>query len=178
MRSCKRILAPFVGVLVGLCPRGAVAEPDKPKEERADDYLEHAILVGVGGAVELELADRSLHPGTNLMVEWDAIENWLELEVSASVLTADRGVAVPIDVIIKKPFRVTRTFEIMIGVGPEVVQVTGIKNGTYVGGQAALDLMFWPYRRFGLWVEPTYDLVFYAGISHGIGCTGGLMVGW
>jgi hypothetical protein len=94
------------------------------------------------------------------MVEWDAIENWLEFEVSVSVLTADKGVAVPLDLIVKKPFRITRWFEFMVGIGAEIVPVTGANKGTYFGGQMALDFMFWPSHRFGLWVQPSYDLIF------------------
>ena len=61
----------------------------------AEGNIEHTIIVGVGAAAELELGDGSVHPGANVMVEWDAIEDWLELEVGISVLAADRGVEVP-----------------------------------------------------------------------------------
>lgn len=68
----------------------------------------------------------------------------------------------------------------MIGVGPEVVRVTGgADRGTYFGGEFALDFMFWPWgRRVGLWVEPEYDLVFHNGASSGIGTTGGVLFCW
>jgi hypothetical protein len=113
------------------------------------------------------------------MVEWDAIENWLELELGASVLTASGGVSVPVDLLVKKPFKLARWAELMIGIGPEVVQTTGIGKGTYFGGEAALDFMFWPWDpRAGLWVEPEYDLVFHDGASSGLGATGGVLFGW
>ncbi len=113
------------------------------------------------------------------MVEWDAIENWLEFEVGASILSADGGVEVPIDLLVKKPFRLSRWAELMVGVGPEVVQVTGTNRGTYLGGEVALDFMFWRWgRRVGLWVAPEYDLVFHGGPSGGIGGTGGVLFGW
>jgi hypothetical protein len=80
--------------------------------------VDHTIIVGVGGATELELADRSLHPGANLMVEWDAIENWLELEIGASVLSANRGVEAPIDLLIKKPFKLAPWAEFMFALAP------------------------------------------------------------
>jgi hypothetical protein len=147
--------------------------------DEKDDNTEHTIIVGVGGATELELGDGSLHPGANIMVEWDAIENWLELEVGASMLAADHGVEVPIDLLVKKPFKLTRWAEFMVGVGPEVVQVTGPNKGTYFGGEAALDFMFWPWgRRVGLWVEPEYDAIIHGGVSSGVGATGGVLIGW
>jgi len=169
----------FMGVLTALFPYAAFAQGGAGPEQRSDDALDHAIIVGVGGAEELELGDGSLHLGANLIVEWDAIENWLELEVGASVLAASHGIEVPVDLLVKKPFKLTRWAELMIGVGPEVVQVTGANKGTYFGGEVALDFMFWPWgRHVGLWFEPEYDLVFHNGASSGVGSTGGVLFGW
>lgn len=155
------------------------AEEAAQGDDEKNEGVEHTIIVGVGGAAELDLGDRSLHPGANLMVEWDAIENWLELEVGASVISADRGVEVPIDLLVKKPFTLARWAEFMVGIGPEVVQVTGTNKGTYFGGEVALDFMFWPWgRRVGLWIEPEYDLIFHNGATNGLGSTGGVLLGW
>ena len=148
--------------------------------EDGGDAIEHTIIVGVGAASEVELGDGSLHAGANVMVEWDTIENWLELEVGASVLSAAGGVEVPIDLLIKKPFHLTRWAELMIGIGPEVVAVsTPTSKATYFGGEVALDFMFWPWgKRVGLWLEPEYDLVLHDGASSGLGSTAGLLLGW
>ena len=70
-----------------LFPEGA-AHADDDKELP----LEHTIVARIGGATEYELGGGSILSGGNVMVEWDAIENWLELEVSASLLAADNGV--------------------------------------------------------------------------------------
>ncbi len=79
----------------------------------------------------------------------------------------------------KKPFTLSRWAEFMIGLGPEVVRVTGANQGTYFGGEVALDFMFWPWgKRVGLWVEPEYDLTYQHGVSSGIGTTGGVLFGW
>ena len=143
---------------------------------------EHTLVVGVGGASELDLGDGSAHGGANVMVEWDAIAEWLELEVGASVLAIPGGVEVPVDLLVKKPFTLAPWAEVMIGVGPEVVRVTSpgsLGGGTYFGGEAALDFMFWPWGpRVGLWVEPEYDLVAHDGAMSGIGSTGGVLFGW
>lgn len=164
----------MLGALVVALPRVALADP-----EQSNGKLDHTLIVGVGGATELELGDGSLHPGANLMVEWDAIENWLEFEAGASVLAADHGVEVPIELLVKKPFKLASWAEFMIGLGPELVQVTGTNKGTYFGGEVAVDLMFWPWgRRVGLWVEPEFDLTYQHGASSGIGTTGGLLIGW
>jgi hypothetical protein len=42
------------------------------------------------------------------MLEWDAIENWLGLELGASMLRSASGVEIPIDLLVKKPFRFAR----------------------------------------------------------------------
>jgi hypothetical protein len=177
MRMISRIRgsAPWLVVVAVVLSVEESALADDTKDELPD----HTIIVGVGGAAEFESGDRSLHPGANIMVEWDAIENWLELEVGTSVLTADRGVEVPIGLLVKKPFKLARWAEFMVGLGPEVVQVTGANKGTYFGGEVALDFMFWPWgRHVGLWVEPEYDLVFEPRASSGIGTTGGVLIGW
>jgi hypothetical protein len=141
---------------------------------------EHTVIVGVGAASEVELSDGSLHAGANVMLEWDAVEEWLELEVGASFLSADGGFEAPVDLLIKKPFRLAPWSEFMIGVGPEMVVVsTPATKATYLGAEAALDFMFWPWgRRVGLWIEPEYDFVVHDGIVSGIGATGGLLLGW
>src|SRR5260370_13266518 len=82
-----------------LFTRIAFAEGNESKLRGADE-IEHTIIVGVGGATELELHGGLLHPGANLMLEWDAVENWLELEVEASVLSADGGIEVPVGVLV------------------------------------------------------------------------------
>ena len=145
----------------------------------AETSLEHTIILGIGGAAELELGDGSLHPGASLMVEWEAIESWLELELGASVLSANAGIEVPVDLLAKKPFRLSRWAEVMVGVGPEVVYASRPTKATYVGGAFAIDFMFWPWgKRVGLWVEPEYDLTFRNGASSGLGTTGGVLLGW
>jgi hypothetical protein len=139
----------------------------------ADDAFEHTIIVGAGGAGEVEIAEGSLRTGGNVFVEWEAIAEWLELELGASLLAAEGGFELPVDLLFKKPFRVSRHVEVMIGLGPEVVHVsTPAKNGTYAGVEFALDFMFWPSPRVGFWVEPSYDVVFRSPASSGFGSTG------
>jgi hypothetical protein len=164
---------------VGTWSKVAPGDHGTVRKEKAEDAIEHTIVVGLGGAAEFELGDGSLYPGTNLMVEWDAIENWLELEVGASVLSANGGVEVPVDLLAKKPFRLARWAEFMIGVGPELVYVSKPTKATYFGGALALDFMFWPWgRHIGLWVEPEYDLIAHRGASSGLGTTTGVLFGW
>jgi hypothetical protein len=155
------------------------AERTAHAEDKPEEVLDHKIIVGVGGASELELRERAFHAGGNVMVEWEAVESWLELELSASVLAADKGVEVPIDLIFKKPFRLSRHAEFMVGIGPELVHVsTPTTKATYCGGQIALEFMYWPSRRLGFWLEPSYDLILRDRATPSVGGTGGLLIGW
>ena len=131
MRMISRIRgsAPWLVVVAVVLSVEESALADDTKDELPD----HTIIVGVGGAAEFESGDRSLHPGANIMVEWDAIEDWLELEVGASVLPAPSGTTVPMDLLVKKPFRITRGFEPVS------------KEGHYIF--ETLELVRWPAWR-------------------------------
>jgi hypothetical protein len=169
-----------VAGLVGssLFATSALAQSGSPARE-PDEGTEHTLVLGVGGAVEAELGDRTVRAGPNVMVEWDAVEDWLELEAEASLLPGDQGVAVPLALTFKKPFRLSRWAEVMVGAGPQLVYVsTPATRGAFFDAEGVIDFMFWPTRRLGLWIEPSYDVVARGGPSQGIGGTGGLLVGW
>jgi hypothetical protein len=179
-KSMHRVMALVSSTLfISFSSQNVVAEDAKIHEE-SEGSLEHTIVVGFGGASELELRDGTLLPGAGAFVEWNAIDDWLELEIATSILFAEGGVEVPIAILAKKPFRLARRVELMLALGPELLPVSNPSTkATYVGGEAGLDLMFWPWgRRVGLWVEPGYDLVFRDGVSQGVGATGGLLLGW
>ena len=96
-----------------------------------------------------------------------------------SALAADGGVVVPIELLFKKPFRLARRLEMMVGLGPELLIYRSTSNdGQFFGIEVALDFMWWPSRHVGLWIEPAYDLVFRNGVEHGLGSTGGVIFGW
>ncbi len=151
----------------------------------AADSVNHVIVVGAGGASELELPSGQAYVGANVMVEWEAIEDWLELEIGASVLAragakgADSGLEWPVDILVKKPFRLAPWSEVMVGAGLEIVWMTGKERGAHVGGELAVDFMFWPWgRTVGLWIEPDSDFLVDGGVSHGLGMTAGVLLGW
>jgi len=151
-------------MLIARCALGAEAE--------------RTVVLGFGGAAELDLPGASTHGGGNVMLEYEAIDGWLEFELGVSALSVHGGLEVPIDLLVKKPFRLSDGAELMIGLGPEVVHVTGPDHGTFGGIEFVADFMFWPTHHFGWWLEPSYDLVFQNRFSNGFGCTGGLLFGW
>jgi hypothetical protein len=143
------------------------------------EAFEHLVIVGVGGAMEVDLSGGSVHGGGNLFIEVEAIDNWLELEVGVSALAAEGGLELSTDVLFKKPFRLSPRVELMVGLGPEVVGYRGTqKDGAFFGVEFAVDLMFWPSRHLGLWIEPSYELVFRNGREHSVASTGGVIFGW
>jgi hypothetical protein len=179
--------ASLVLLSVALAALGpARARADEPPHPRAhgpsaaeDD--EHTLVLGLGGAGEVDLRERAFRPGAHAFVEWTAIRDWLELELGASLLAHGGAVEVPVELLLKKPFALGHNAEVMLGIGPEIVYAASSgarKAATSLGLAVDLDFMFWPWRRIGLWVEPGYDVVFHGGASHGLGVTAGVLVGW
>jgi hypothetical protein len=149
-------------------------------EDRSRPEGEHALVVGAGAAAEIEESTEGTPSfGTSAFIEWEAIESWLEFELAASVLTANGRVEVPVQVLAKKPFRLGRSAELLVGAGPELVWSSGRDAGPYAGGAVALDFMVWPWgTRLGLWIEPEYDVVLRDGPSSAVGVASGIMAGW
>lgn len=82
------------------------------------------------------------------------------------------------DLIAKWPHRISDQLEFMIGAGPTIAAERGAKRTTALGIQGAIDVMWWLTRRLGLWVEPTYEVLFQDRLAGAFGCTAGPMVGW
>ena len=106
------------------------------------------------------------------------IEHWLELEVGFTAISGDGTTEMPVSVLLKKPWQISRSFEFMIGVGPELVYSAGRERGTSWGVSSVLDFMFWPRRNVGWYVEPGYEVTFRDGATHhGLAVAAGLLIG-
>jgi hypothetical protein len=152
------------------------ASASPARAQQSDD--DHALVFELGVVVEGEPDERVVHSGGTFAVEVTPIEHWLELEIGVTAVRADGSTEVPIDVLFKKPWRISRTFEFMIGAGPEIVHVTGRESSTYLGFSAVLDFMFWPRRNIGWYVEPGYEATFQdSATHHGWGVAAGLLLG-
>jgi hypothetical protein len=57
------------GVLLAFLRASVASAKENGRREGHDDKIERTIIVGVGGATELELGDGSVHPGVKLVVE-------------------------------------------------------------------------------------------------------------
>jgi hypothetical protein len=141
--------------------------------------VDHSAVLELGAAGEWGLKGNSSNFGGTLAMETTPIEHWLELEFGATALATSGQTELSADFLFKKPYRLSRTSEFMMGVGPELVRkFNGDGQGTSLGWEAVLDFMFWPTNNIGWYLEPGYDLVPSRGDEQSLGITGGLIIGW
>ena len=115
-----------------------------PENACAQDEREHAFVFKIGPAGEWPLHERANFGGT-FAVEKALIENWLEIELGLTALSTNGQNELSGDIIFKKPFRISPTFEFMIGAGPSISRtLNGEDQSTTVSAAFSLDFMFWP----------------------------------
>jgi hypothetical protein len=136
--------------------------------------------ISVGPAAERDLKNKSTSYGASLAVEKTVIDEWLELEVGVTRLNTAGRREVGVDIVFKKPFRLSQKAELMVGIGPQVVRkFDGQERGTSVGMECILDLMFFPTENIGWYVEPSYGF----GLGNrrnerSLGGSAGLLIRW
>lgn len=138
---------------------------------------DHAIVFEFGWEGDWSHAE-GLHQGGTVAFEVTPVEHWLEIEVGGSAIHEASGSELSVDCLFKKPWTLSKTAEVMAGVGPEIIRATGPGSGTFFGISAALDLMFWPAKDVGWYLEPTYERTFRAGLpQNGMTISAGLLIG-
>ena len=139
---------------------------------------EPAAVVELGWAADWNVKGGS-SSGPNLAVEVTPIENWLELEAGVTPLFRRHSTEWDTDLLFKKPWTFSEKVEFMFGVGPEWIHARqhGMTTNS-VGGEVALDFMFWPSakHRLGWYLEPAYDYDFGRGHERSLGISGGLLI--
>lgn len=139
---------------------------------------EPSAIVEIGGAGGWGFKGGSAY-GTDLSVETTPIPDWLELEAGITTLFSRGQTEWDADFLFKKPFTLSDTIEFMFGVGPEWQHtVTHTAATDTVAGEVALDFMFWPWaeRKFGLYLEPSYDYGFAHGHEQSVSISGGILI--
>jgi len=145
-------------------------------EESAED--DHGIVFEAGAAGEHGIHGGGSNFGPNLAVEITPIEDWLEIELGVSALGANGHTELSSDLVFKKPFRLSSTSELMIGLGPTVSRVSsGPDEGSSHGIEVVFDFMFWPHKNTGWYLEPSWSRTAHSG-DQTIGLTGGILFGW
>jgi hypothetical protein len=159
----------FIGVT-------SVASAQELSGAPADD-ADHAIVFELGAAGDWSPSE-GFHPGGTVAFEVTPIEHWLELEVGATAIRAEAGSEIAVDLLFKKPWQLSRTIEFMAGAGPEIVHATGPNSETFWGIEAVADVMFWPRKNVGWYLEPGYEMTMRdGGRQHGLGIAVGLIIG-
>jgi len=157
----------FVTLIVFAIPTFAHAEDSEP-----------SAIIELGGAASWGLKGGSSF-GPSFAVETTPIPDVLELEGGVTTLFSRGQTEWDADFLFKKPYTLSDTVEFMFGVGPQWAH-TITRGGTSdtVAAEAALDFMFWPWpaRKFGLYLEPSYDYGFGHGHEQSLGISAGLLI--
>jgi hypothetical protein len=135
---------------------------------------EPTAIVELGAAGEWGLPAASSY-GPSLAVEFTPVKDWLEIEAGVGPMFHGGRTEWDTDLLFKKPFTLSDKVEFMVGVGP---QWTFSREGTQIGGEFALDFMFWPTadRKYGWFLEPAYSYSFNGGHDQSLSTTVGLLV--
>lgn len=132
----------------------------------------------MGGAASWGLKGGSSF-GPSVAVETTPIPDVLELEGGVTTLFSRGQTEWDADFLFKKPWTLSNTVEVMAGIGPEWAH-TVTRSGTNdeLAAEAALDFMFWPWasRKYGLYLEPSYDYGFGHDHEQSLGISGGLLI--
>lgn len=140
---------------------------------------EPAAIVELGGAGGWNVKDGSSSIGPDFAVEFTPIENWLEVEAGTTPLFRRHSTEWDTDFLFKKPWTLSNKVEFMFGVGPEWIHTRQYSiSSNSVGGEAALDFMFWPSakHKLGWFLEPGYEYNFGRGHEKSIGVSAGLLI--
>ena len=140
---------------------------------------EPVAIAEIGGAGEWALTHGTPSYGPNFAVEVTPIKEWLEIEAGVTPFFSRRQTEWDTDLIFKKPYTLSKTTEFMFGVGPEWAHTaSGGKGTNSVGGEAALDFMFWPWpkRRWGWYLVPSYGYSFSSGHEQSMSVSMGLLI--
>ncbi len=143
--------------------------------------VHHRYLAGVFGVVLGALAEEgtTAHVGVGAFFEMLVIPNWLEIELSTRVLSAETGVELPIELLFKKPFHLTHWFHPFIGIGPALVPAFLEEgNSVHGGGASTIGAYFWLTSDLALLAEFNYNLIYDKGLVHELGGSFGALLGW
>ena len=137
-------------------------------------------MLEIGGAASRSITESQSSFGPTVAVEVTPIENWLELEAGVTSLFRRHSTEWSADLLFKKPWMLSDTNEVMLGIGPEWIHSNayGTKLNS-VAAEIVPDFMFWSSKkhRFGWYLEPSYEYKFGPAREHSIGLSGGLLIG-
>ena len=139
---------------------------------------EPTAIIELGGAGQWGLKGGASY-GPNFGAEITPIPEILELEADVTPFFSHGQIEWDSDFLFKKPFDLSDSLEFMAGVGPEWERMLSRgRTDNAVGGEAALDFMYWPTpdHRFGWYLEPTYNYSFGTGHEQSLSLSAGLLI--
>jgi len=143
-----------------------------------DREYDHGLIILEGGAAgETGMHHGAANFGPNLAAEITPIEGWLEIEAGVSALVSDEHPEFSEDLVFKKPFQLSSSAELMVGLGPFLSHTSsGADRGTAHGVEIVFDFMFWPHQRRGWYLEPSWSRAAGTG-EQTLGLTAGYLFG-
>jgi hypothetical protein len=151
----------------------------RPVVAQVDADKDHSFVLEIGSAGERSLNESSSQFGGTVAVETTPVENWLELESGVTALKASDHTELGLDLLFKKPYRLSRTAEFMFGLGPEVVHdFGGSDHTTSYDMEIILDFMSWPTANVGWYVEPGYSSSFGERSMQSLEVSAGIIIGF
>jgi hypothetical protein len=161
-----------LAVTLFMSAHGAAAA-EKAATEKDNDPVWVAMI---GAAGEWGIPGGSVSSGPSLAVEFNVIKDWLEIEIGGAKLFRRSSSEFESEIVFRKPFTLSETAELMIGLGPMWSQARG-ETGK-LGTTFAADVMFWssPERKYGWFVEPSYSLS--PGNERSFAVSFGLLIGF
>lgn len=143
---------------------------------RADDFP-WSFELSISG--EREFGVEGVQPRGGFAVSYATVPNRLEIELEITVSAFDGGIAAPIEVHFKRPFRLSSRMDLKPGVGPSMTPVFGTdNNGVFAGGEIILEWKVALYEGLAAYVEPSYNFLFRKGVDQEIGMGTGLSYGF
>ena len=130
----------------------------------------------IGAAGEWGIPGGDFNVGPSVAVEFSAIKDWLEIEMGSAKLFRGNKSEWENEIVFRKPFTLSETTELMIGLGPVWSKAKG-ENGK-VGTTFVADFMFWssPEKKYGWFIEPSYSLN--PGNERSFAVSAGLLIGF
>ncbi len=157
----------------------AAAIPLMASAQAAETEKEPMAELELGAAAEWSLAGGVFSFGPAVAIEFTPIANWLEIETGVSPVFGNGRAEWSTELVFKKPFDLSDSVEMMVGLGPEWLYKTGRgEPGSSIGAVALLDFQIWPSpeRKVGWFVEPSYGYDFGGEHEQSLGVAVGLLI--
>jgi hypothetical protein len=143
-----------------------------------DGDMDHGVvLVECGATSAREISEQASRVSPAVGIEFEAIDNRLEVEIEASTNTTQRARNWELDLQFKRPFQISSTVEIEPGLGPSWSHgaVSNQRPAAW-GAEASIDILFWQSKRIGWFLEPSYGISFATGAKTSVGLSGGIVI--